>query len=155
MIKLMKEYISKKLINYCLVNTNYDQQNVVQKDSYKTLSSYGVHTRKKSTSFITNIIPRYFCRVFCVRIIGCSNTAFGEKVQVYFGRYAINETRFSASQKQCFIFTVANNLLNNMRNKILYSIGLYLFIFTHDGGDLYCSPYHCQHSCTSKKCLRA
>ena len=95
------------------------------------------------------------CRLFCVRIIGCSNTAFGEKAQVYYGRYAIKESRFSASQNQCFIFTVANNLLNNTRNKILYNIGLYLCIFTHDSGDLYCSPYHCQHSCTSKKCLRA
>ena len=152
MIKLMKEYISKKLIDYCLINTYYDQQNVVQKDSYKTLSRYGFHTRK---NFITNIILHYSLFFFCVRIIGCSNTAFGEKAQVYIGRYAIKETRFSASQKQCFIFTVANNLLNNTRNKILYNIGLYLCIFTHDSGDLYCSPYHCQHSCTSKKCLRA
>ena len=95
-----------------------------------------------------------FVEVFCVRIIGCSNTAYGEKTQVYFGN-AINETRFSASQKQCFIFSVANNLLHNTRNKILYSSGLYLFIITHDSGDLYCPPYHCQHSCTSKKCVRA
>ena len=149
MIKLMKEYISKKLIDYCLINTYYDQQNVVQKDSYKTLSSYGFHTRKNSTSLITNIIPRYFLQTFfCVRIIGCSNTAYGEKAQVYFGRYTIKETRFSASCQQCFIFTVAKNLLNNTRNKILYNIGLYLCIFTHDGGDLYCSPHHCQHPCT-------
>ena len=129
----MKEYTSKKLIYYCLINTYYDQQNVVQKDSYKTLSSYGFHTRKKFYIFnYQHYATLFFVDVFCVRIIGCSNTAFGEKAQVYFGRYAIKETRFSASQKQCFIFTVANNLLNNTRNKILYNIGLYLCIFTHD-----------------------
>ena len=37
-----------------------------------------------------------FVEFFCVRIIGCLNTAYGEKTQVYFGN-AINETRFSAS----------------------------------------------------------
>ena len=144
MIKLMKEYISKKLIDYCLINTNYDQQNVVQKDSYKTLSSYGFHTRKNSTSFITNIIPHYSLQTFlCQDHRMFKYSLWGESTSLLW--------QICDKRNQVF----CNNLLNNTRNKILYNIGLYLCIFTHDSGDLYCSPYHCQHSCTSKKCLRA